>query len=150
MQSKKKICMQENKPKANTTPTPKLMVHGSAHMKWYFQCSHRCIGWPMLVKAWFTNKTTVQTRKQERYNNEDKHTLSLNVSIEHEWVQVHDMKSMDLSWCCATLHATVKHTHTLDYDVERFGMRKTLWRGECDNIHDGSARVQNRMRGHKL
>ena len=76
--------MQVNNPKANTTPTPKLTVHGLDRVKWYFQCSHRCIGRPMLAKAWLANNIAMQTRKHERYNNEDKHTPSLNVSTEHE------------------------------------------------------------------
>ena len=110
--------MQPNKPKENNTPTPKLTVHGSAHVKWYFQCSHRCIGRPMLAKAWFTNSTAVRTSKQERYNDEDRHTPSLNASTEHKWVQAHGMQSMDLPWCCVTLHAYVKHMHILDYDFQ--------------------------------
>lgn len=33
MKDKKQTCMQANKPKENTTPTPKLMMHGSAYVK---------------------------------------------------------------------------------------------------------------------
>ncbi len=32
-QIKKKTCMQENNSKENTTPTPKITVHRSSHMK---------------------------------------------------------------------------------------------------------------------
>lgn len=56
--------MQENKLKEKTTPTPKLTMHGIEHMKWYFKCSHQCIGWPMLVKAWFVSNPIVWTNKQ--------------------------------------------------------------------------------------
>ena len=73
-------------------------------------------------------KKSMRTRKQERYNNEDKHTSGLNVSTEHKWVQVHDMKSMDLSQCCVTLRAIVKHMHTLDYDMQENERNK-------DNLH---------------
>jgi len=64
------------------------------------------------------SNTTMWTNKQERYNKEDKHTPSLNVSTKRKWVQVHDMQSMDLSWCCVTLRETMKHMHTLDYDMK--------------------------------
>lgn len=104
--------------KSNATPTLKLKMHESSHMKWYFQCSHLCIGWPMLVKAWFANNTTVWTSRCERYNNEDRCTPSLNASIEQKLVEVHDLQSMDIPWCCVQLHVDVEHTDTLDYDMQ--------------------------------
>jgi len=111
--------MQENKAKENATPTSKLTVHVSDHGKWYFQCSHRHIGWPMLVKAWFEKNIVRWTNKHERYNNEDKHTPSLNASTEKKKVKAHGMHSVDLQWCCATLRAYVKHMHPLDYDIKQ-------------------------------
>ena len=35
----------------------------------------------MFVKAWSASKLIVQTRKQERYNNEENHTLCFNVPV---------------------------------------------------------------------
>jgi len=110
--------MQVNWPRENTTPTLTLTVHGPNHMEWYFQCSHWCIGWPMLLKAWSTSNPVVWASKKERYNNEDKHTPCFKVPTEHKWVQVHEEKSVDLSWCCVTLRATLKHNQTLDYDMQ--------------------------------
>ena len=43
----------------------------------------------MLVKVRFTNKTVVGNSKQEIYNNEDKHTPSLNASTEKKGVKEH-------------------------------------------------------------
>ena len=104
--------------KANTTPAPTLMVHGLDHMKWYLQCGHRRIGRPMWVKVWFVSNLVVWTSIQEIYNTEDNHTLFFKVPTGHKRVHVHDRQSMDLSWCCVTLSATLKHKHTLDYDMQ--------------------------------
>jgi len=76
-----KTCMQENQQETSTTPTPKLTVRGLMTVKWYFQCSHRRIGRPMLAKAWLVNITVMQTNKRGRHNDEYKNTWSLNVSI---------------------------------------------------------------------
>lgn len=72
----------------------------------------------MLVKVWLANNTIVWNRKHERYNNEDKHTLSLKASTKHKWVKVHEMLSVDLPWCCATMCVDVKCTHSLDCDMQ--------------------------------
>lgn len=95
--------MQPKKLKENTTPTPRLTTHGPDHVKWYFQCNHWCIGWPMLVKTWSASNWVVWTNKQERHNNEYKHTSCFKMSTGHKWVKVHDMWFVDLSWCYVTL-----------------------------------------------
>ncbi len=131
--------MQTKKEKTNTAPTPKLTVHGSNRVRWYFQCSHQWISWPMLVKAWFANNIVLQTIKHKRYNNEDKHTLILNSSTKKKKDKVHDMHYVDLSWCCATLCADVKHMHSLNYHMQAQGPRRPkptderlkTWKGEC-------------------
>ena len=115
--------MQAKKHQENTTPTPKLMVHGSDHVKWYFQCSHRRIGWPTLVKAWFAKRIVKRTSKHEGYNNEYQHTLSLNASTENKRVKSQDKHSVDLTWCWDTLHVNDKHKHSL-YSDRQENMRK--------------------------
>jgi len=72
----------------------------------------------MLVNALFANNVVKWTSKHERDNNEDKHTPSLNASIEKEKVKAHDIHSVDIPWHCDTLHANVKHMHSLDYDMQ--------------------------------
>ena len=72
----------------------------------------------MLVKAWFTNIAVAQTNKNERYNGEDLHILRLQASIKQKGVKVHDMHSVDLPWCCATLRADVECMHSLDCDMQ--------------------------------
>ena len=104
--------------KENTTSTPTLMVHGHDHVKWYFQCSHRCIGRPMWVEDWSASNPIVRANIQERYNSEDNHTLCFKVPKGHKWVHVHDGKSVDLSWCFVTLRANLKRNHTLDCDMQ--------------------------------
>jgi len=106
------------------------MVHGPDHVKWYFQCSHQCIGRPMLVKAWSMSNLVVWTNKQERYNNEDNHISWFKVPTGHKCVHVHDRQLTDLSWCYVTLHATLKHKLTFDCDIQE----NKIWAmGSCSS-----------------
>lgn len=69
------------------------------------------------MKEWFAN-TVKKTNKDQIYNNEDKHTPSLNASTEKKNVKAHNMHSVDLPWCCDTLRADIKHMHSLDCDMQ--------------------------------
>ena len=68
-QIKKQTCMKVNNSKEKATPTPKLTVHRPDHMKWYFQCSHRCIGQPMLAH-WSTHVGEGMVHEPDKYANE--------------------------------------------------------------------------------
>lgn len=107
-------------------------MHAPDHVKWYFQCIHRCIGRPILVKAWSTSNPVVRTSNQERYNNEDNHTPCFKVPTRHKWVHVHDGNSVDLSWRYVTLCATLMHRHTLYWDMQANERKKiTYVANEC-------------------
>lgn len=116
--ARNQISMQVRKLKVITTPTPKPMVHVHDHVKWYFQCSHWCIGWPMLVKAWSASNPVVWTNKCKRFNNENRETPSLQACTKQKWLKVHDMYFVDLPCCCATLLADVECKHSLDCDMQ--------------------------------
>lgn len=72
----------------------------------------------MLMKAQFLNIAVVQTSRHERYNDEDGHISSLQVTTKQIWVKAHDMHFVELPWCYDTLHADVNCMHFVDCDMK--------------------------------